>query len=426
MQVFPKSIEQTLVWGILLQFSILVTFGTTSNRDILLGFLLVYMVFACRNLGWLRNHATFMLLCLQYPLINILLVSLANVEGEKPNDAAGFGMWFTSIACIVVSTFFFTTGRNSLNFVTYFIPVGVALAFTVAAFQYFGSGQCRVDLFNANVFAAPLFATAFAVIHLIYFSEQQKSGDTLSYFLIFTSLVLSSVFAGARSIYLASVVVIFFLALVLLIQNRWKPAVKLVSTFIVALIASIIIESYTGCNFFLRIGNVLGFLQDSSTAVYSDGLTGIQDVGTGESSTSLRLESSTSLRLESSMSMRLEMWQRTLSLLEGNYASGLGAHYEAKVSPGKHPHVHNMYLSWLIWGGFISLISGLVFLVAPIIALKAGHMPFHNVSLLIALPMIWMVSLLFDSFLFWKHHYLFFILISTLFYSLHSTHNTDR
>ena len=411
MQVFPKSIEQTLVWGILLQFSILVTFGTTSNRDILLGFLLVYMVFACRNLGWLRNHATFMLLCLQYPLINILLVSLANVEGEiKPHDAAGFEMWFTSIACIVVSTFFFTTGRNSLNFVTYFIPVGVALAFTVAAFQYFGSGQCRVALFNANVFAAPLFATAFAVIHLIYFSEQQKSGDTLSYFLIFTSLVLSSVFAGARSIYLASVVVIFFLALVLLIQNRWKPAVKLVSTFIVALIASIIIESYTGCNFFLRIGNVLGFLQNSSTAVYSDGLTGIQDVGTGESS----------------MNFRLEMWQRTFSLLEGNYASGLGAHYEAKVSPGKHPHVHNMYLSWLIWGGFISLISGLVFLVAPIIALKAGHMPFHKICLLIALPMIWMVSLLFDSFLFWKHHYLFFILISTLFYSLHSTHNTDR
>lgn len=411
MQVFPKSIEQTLVWGILLQFSILVTFGTTSNRDTLLGFLLVYMVFACRNLGWLRNHATFMLLCLQYPLINILLVSLANVEGEiKPHDAAGFGMWFTSIACIVVSTFFFTTGRNSLNFVTYFIPVGVALAFTVAAFQYFGSGQCRVALFNANVFAAPLFAIAFALIHLIYFSEQQKSGDTLSYFLIFTSLVLSSVFAGARSIYLASVVVIFFLALVLLIQNRWKPAVKLVSTFIVALIASIIIESYTGCNFFLRIGNVLGFLQNSSTAVYFDGLTGIQDVGTGERS----------------MNLRLEMWQRSLSLLEGNYASGLGAHYEAKVSPGKHPHVHNMYLSWLIWGGFISLISGLVFLVAPIIALKAGHMPFHKICLLIALPMIWMVSLLFDSFLFWKHHYLFFILISTLFYSLHSTHNTDR
>ena len=409
--MFPKSIEQTLVWGILLQFSILVTFGTTSNRDTLLGFLLVYMVFACRNLGWLRNHATFMLLCLQYPLINILLVSLANVEGEiKPHDAAGFGMWFTSIACIVVSTFFFTTGRNSLNFVTYFIPVGVALAFTVAAFQYFGSGQCRVALFNANVFAAPLFAIAFALIHLIYFSEQQKSGDTLSYFLIFTSLVLSSVFAGARSIYLASVVVIFFLALVLLIQNRWKPAVKLVSTFIVALIASIIIESYTGCNFFLRIGNVLGFLQNSSTAVYFDGLTGIQDVGTGERS----------------MNLRLEMWQRSLSLLEGNYASGLGAHYEAKVSPGKHPHVHNMYLSWLIWGGFISLISGLVFLVAPIIALKAGHMPFHKICLLIALPMIWMVSLLFDSFLFWKHHYLFFILISTLFYSLHSTHNTDR
>ena len=203
---------------------------------------------------------------------------------------------------------------------------------------------------------------------------------------------------------------IFFLALVLLIQNRWKPAVKLVSTFIVALIASIIIESYTGCNFFLRIGNVLGFLQNSSTAVYFDGLTGIQDVGTGERS----------------MNLRLEMWQRSLSLLEGNYASGLGAHYEAKVSPGKHPHVHNMYLSWLIWGGFISLISGLVFLVAPIIALKAGHMPFHKICLLIALPMIWMVSLLFDSFLFWKHHYLFFILISTLFYSLHSTHNTDR
>jgi len=411
MKFFPKSIEQTLVWGILLQFSILVTFGTTSNRDILFGFLLIYMVFTCRNFGWLRNHSTFMLLCLQYPLINILLVLFANVEGEiKPNDAAGFEMWFTSIACIVVSTVFFTTGRNSLNFVTYLIPVGVALAFTVAAFQYFGSAQCRVALFNANVFAAPLFATAFAVIHLIYFSEQQKSGDALSYFLIFMSLILSSVFAGARSIFIALVVVIFFLLLFHFVQSRWKTAVKLVSTCIMALLASLIIESYTGCNFFLRIGNVLGFLQNSSTAVYFDGLEGIQDVSTGESS----------------MSLRLEMWQRALRLLEGNYTFGLGAHYEAEVSPGKHPHVHNMYLSWMIWGGVISLISGLVFLVAPIIALKAVHMPFQNISLLIALPMIWMVSMLFDSFLFWKHHYYIFILISTLLYSLHSLHSNNR
>ena len=408
--MFPKSIEQTLVWGILLQFSILLTFGVPS-RDILFGFLLIYMVFACRNLGWLRNNYTFILLCIQYPLINILLVSLASVEGEiKPNDAAGFEMWVTSIACIVVSTVFFTTGRNSQIFVTYFVPVGVVLAFTVAAFQYFGSGLCRVELYNPNVFAAPLFATAFAIIHLIYFSEHQKSGDALSYFLIFMSLILSSVFAGTRSIFIAMVVVIFFLVLVHFVQNRWKTAVKLVSTCIMALIASLIIESYTGCNFFLRLGNVLGFIQNSSTAVYFDGLEGIQDVATGESS----------------MSLRLEMWQRALSLLEGNYAFGLGAHYEAEVIPGKHPHVHNMYLSWMIWGGVISLISGLVFLVAPIIALTTVHMPFQNVSLLIALPMIWMVSMLFDSFLFWKHHYYFFILISTLFYSLHSTQNTDR
>lgn len=399
------------MWGILLQFSILVTFGKHINRDILFGLLLIYMVFACRNFSFLRKHYTFMLLCIQYPLINILLVSLVNIEGEiKSNDAAGFEMWVISIACIVVSTVFFTTGRNSQIFVTYFVPVGVALAFTVAAFQYFGSGLCRVALYNANVFAAPLFASAFAVIRLICISEQQKSVDRLSYFLIFMSLILSSVFAGARSIYIAIVVVIFFLALVLFVQNRWKTAVKLSLTFIMALIASLIIESYTECNFFLRIGNVLGFLKNSSTAVYIDGLEGIQDVATNESS----------------MSLRLEMWQRALSLLEGNYTFGLGAHYEAEVSPGKHPHVHNMYLSWVIWGGVISLISGLVFLVAPIIALKAAHFPFQNISLLIALPMIWMVSMLFDSFLFWKHHYYFFILVSTLFYSLHSKHITNR
>lgn len=407
-----KLSKQVITFTVFLLFAMIVSFGTTSNRDILFGLLFIHVFFASGHLKFLKQHYIFLLLCLQYPLINILLLSLTNTGGAvKPHDAAGFEMWFTSILYIFIATLFYTSNRNSEIFVRYFIPTSVTVAFSVAAFQYFeSSAGCRVALYNANVFAAPLFATGFAIIYLSYFYLNHKNLPKLAFVLIFMSLILSSVFAGARSIYLATTVVIFFLAFLMSARQKYADAGKLIAVFIVALVTSLLIENFTGCNFFSRIGNVLGFLKNSSSTVYLQGLENINDVPTGESS----------------MTLRLEMWQRALSLLEGHYAFGLGAHYESQVSPGKHPHVHNMYLSWLIWGGIIGLISGFIFLIAAILSLKTVYLENLDRCVLLALPMIWIIAMLFDSFLFWKHHFYIFIMISTLCYALHSKHVTNR
>ena len=56
-----------------------------------------------------------------------------------------------------------------------------------------------------------------------------------------------------------------------------------------------------------------------------------------------------------------------------------------RTAKTSHPHAHNHYLSWLTQGGFIGLLSGLILLASPIIALNKTHL--KSVSIWPSLPL---------------------------------------
>ena len=55
---------------------------------------------------------------------------------------------------------------------------------------------------------------------------------------------------------------------------------------------------------------------------------------------------------------------------------GHGVAYEKIIInniQSRHIHTHNMYLTWLLWGGLISLASGMLFMFAAALAQKKKH-----------------------------------------------------
>ena len=99
----------------------------------------------------------------------------------------------------------------------------------------------------------------------------------------------------------------------------------------------------------------------------------------------LDLPSSNEIRSQgvpSSEADRWSMWLSGITAVAKRPILGYGPDREKEVinigAQTHHPHVHNQYLSWLVQGGFIGFLSGLIFLTSPILALKKIRL--NNVS----------------------------------------------
>lgn len=121
-----------------------------------------------------------------------------------------------------------------------------------------------------------------------------------------------------------------------------------------------------------------------------------------------------------STGLRLGFAYQGMIALQDNLFFGVGAHIEphlAQAVLSGHMHLHNNYLSWLIWGGLITLTAGLIWLFAPVVLIKKSH------NFTIAIPylmiaLLWSVSLLFDSFFSWKNFTYVYIALICLGYQI--------
>ena len=81
-------------------------------------------------------------------------------------------------------------------------------------------------------------------------------------------------------------------------------------------------------------------------------------------------------------------------------------------------HMHNMYISWCLWGGVFSLLAGMIFLLSPTIGLFLCDKKLSACVLGLSIIGPLSVSMLFDSFLFWESFYLLTTLVICFAYSL--------
>lgn len=76
-----------------------------------------------------------------------------------------------------------------------------------------------------------------------------------------------------------------------------------------------------------------------------------------------RLSNATDKEQSGSTARRFELWLISLEELRGNWIFGLGFKADAELSY-PNAHIHNQYLSWLVWGGVPGLLLALIWLLA--------------------------------------------------------------
>jgi len=125
---------------------------------------------------------------------------------------------------------------------------------------------------------------------------------------------------------------------------------------------------------------------------------------------------------------RLQFLKKGISELEGHLFTGRGVYMEPYIARevlGDHKHLHNNYVSWLIWGGIFVLVSGLIWLISPVI-LTSQQVGLNITVFPMMIASLWSVSLLFDSFFAWNGFtYAYTILICVSYQALRSKNHEN-
>lgn len=461
-----QTLVRNSIWGCLLILP-------AELNIIQLMFWLLVLNFFLEKEKWelLWQNKVFILLLVQYPLIVSLRIFLTPTHDyEIITYPAEYQMWIYCIIGVLVTTVFFGKLRN-LQEVTIFLSGSLFITFVVAAYQFHILDDPKVRLFNTNVFQAPLFAT---MIGIIMFAMIRKDtawigAKTTSIFV--PLLILSIAYAGTRSIFIGQIATLTLGIFVFLFLKRYQVAMGLFASLVLGVAVGLFVDGDAGGSFAGRldvivllaqnnalnlvlaafaVGSfilatkyalkkidfrhrkhvfflIVSLLMGSALAVdkFSDSYA-IDHFETFQSKVSNYIDiASTS---DTSTAIRLQMLHEGLIELEGHLFTGRGVYMEPYIAReviGNQKHLHNNYVSWLIWGGIFVLASGLIWLIAPVILIsQQGDLNTTVFPLMIA--SLWSVSLLFDSFFAWNGFTYAYTILICLAYQVFRSKNHDN
>jgi hypothetical protein len=207
-------------------------------------------------------------------------------------------------------------------------------------------------------------------------------------------VVSATAYGGTRGIFEAQILSFTILGLLLFWFGRShgsrgiRDAASLILAICIGVGVAGAFDTLTGCNFFQRAEAVTSLVKPEVS--FDD----FQKTG--------------------SIAVRVNSYQRALDAVAERPFFGHGIASEPGFDLTLHRHVHNIYLSWMIWGGVVSLISGIVFLLSASLALLRRRRSLDRFVLGLSVAGPFLFSQLFDSFLFWQNFLLLAMLVLTL------------
>ena len=344
--------------------------------------LIALVVFAIAS-GWSkwrlkREELIFLGLMLQYPLLHLMkLTILEPSEGLYAGASATHPtMWGGTLLLIPLSFFYSTRYDGLVNLFRKLAPFFILGVLIAQGAEYVLLDQCRVTLGAPNVFNVPLSLTYVA---FLWIGTQRGKANASVVLVVSACIVSSAAFTQTRGIFLAQLLSFGLLIFASVLFKEYRYGRNIFVGLVLGLFAAFAIDVIFACGFAHRI-SVLFQTSEAITLSYR------------------------------SANARLEMWSRAIDLIREAPVFGHSIAAEVDPAPGNHYHVHNMYLSWLIWGGGVSLASGLVFLFSLLLPAIQRGFSFSTVSVICGVPVLLGASMLFDSFLvWWNHHYVFII-----------------
>ena len=307
-------------------------------------------------------------------------------------------------------------------------PWTLVVAFLVLGEMMFSGYRdgCRVQAAAAWPFIpALIFGT---LTFLSFMGWRRFSRRQRNFRLILNSLAIVVVvaFTASRGIALAQAGVLATLALASLVR-RFRPDLpkfgELVTSGVAGLLLCGVVAAATGCGPMDRIAPMIrafDILSSASTPRSSaTTATGEQQAPSGSSAESPTSSATASpapvdlgkavLATDMSIGIRLEMWRTSLHSIAEAPILGHGSLYLQRLITERYgfEHNHNQYLSWLVTGGLLGLLVGLVFLSIPWI-ISAGLSTPDRLIMILAVSVFWGIAMLFDSFFnlkFYTHYY---------------------
>ena len=414
-------------------------------------FVALYFIISKDKLVTLKKNLAFLLLMLQYPLWNMVRIYLTPEHNyEILTKTAEYEIWIYSALAIIFLTVFFDD-KQTASFAKIILPLSVLGTFSLYAYHFFVLGDPKGRLFNATVFEAPLCSTTFALIFLGFYFKKSETPKLYVFLPVTLVIIMSIYFSGTRGIFLAQVgsVSAGILLYGFFKLRQWSKG--LLAAISLGLACGIVLDVQNSGQFSKRLDVIYKLIVHTFTTAHSSSKMEIQKFG--ETSDLKKIEflyltkaptepeiiylASTepdqsnsdpeNLKTTNSFikvaekedfntSLRLQFWVNSLNKLENNLLWGAGAFIEPywvqEILPG-HLHSHNMYISWLVWGGIFTLTSGLIFIFAPVIVVLVRPNLRTNIAVLLV-ALLWAASMLFDSFLVHKQFNYVFILLACM------------
>ena len=373
-------------------------FGLLYSKIILI-FVFLAILFNIK-LAWpaLKKHKLYLFLTLQYPIIHLLKINLLDNPDRIPLASVSTWQepWLWLILIPLLTLPFFENVENLSKHIKVFIPLLIVIAFSWMLSRWLEAPAARQELFFRNVFGTPLFTSTLLIAYVLL---AKRYTANLNIIILILSLMVAGIcleFAKVRGISLAFLAALGASFIYITFQSFKSLNGRIKNIFVFSIMILAVIGSiYLVMLFDDRLSLVLRELSHPN-------------------------------KVDFSTSIRLTMYKESLIEVFKAPIFGHGVAYEQimvnKLLPG-HIHTHNIYLSWLIWGGLLSLTSGMLFMFAAVLSLKNKGAAIKAFIFLLPIS----ISQLFDSFLIWGDINQIFLIFSSMVYiALLKTENSGK
>jgi hypothetical protein len=233
--------------------------------------------------------------------------------------------------------------------------------------------NCRVGFLSKHLLIPPLWLTVFAVASYHGWSRMASWERWMRHLALALVIVATVAFSGGRAMLAAQAVTIPILALLLgageTLWQRFRIVAVLAAVSFAGFAGGLALDIRAGCEFAERLQAIVRTLdhaeeaQELAVRTFANEFQEVAPVElTDEQAAALEREE----WLVGAVYIRPILWGQALDRIAEAPLLGHGHLNEPALITGDFPHFHQQYLSWLVWGGPVMLVSGLAMLFGPL------------------------------------------------------------
>ncbi|WLS01464.1 O-antigen ligase family protein [Shinella oryzae] len=276
-------------------------------------------------------------------------------------------------------------------------------------------GCVRVQGAAAWPFIPALIFTTLSMLSLTGWREMSIRQRNLRLLVVSLSIVVVTILTASRGIAIAQVIALgCFLIFGSIPKFRssmpsWR---QLGSAIALGILLATSIGLSTGCGMrMISVFSVIPLLKPAATEAVTS--SPVLPAGMKENPRGQDFDVQEIKKKDLSAGERFEMWETAIDAIRQAPLFGHGSLYLQPLITERYgyQHNHNQYLSWLVMGGVISLVIGLVFLSIPWL-ISAGLSIPDRITITLSVSVFWGMAMMFDSYFnlkFYTHYYCFLV-----------------